>query len=121
MAAQIGEVTCLISKYWCVQAYTEDVARGILPSWTAIAQRRQAQQFTEEQRNWQLLRWDSCWRHSIIMCFSSLSWYNRSRTPAGQQVVSLWLCISCSFVIPLCLLLAALVRPKVSRGVLCLC
>ncbi|KAF6249723.1 Coproporphyrinogen III oxidase [Scenedesmus sp. NREL 46B-D3] len=39
-----------------VQAYTEDVARGILPSWTAIAQRRSSQQFTEEQRNWQLLR-----------------------------------------------------------------
>ncbi|WIA39602.1 hypothetical protein OEZ86_005686 [Tetradesmus obliquus] len=39
-----------------VQAYTEDVARGILPSWTAIAQRRRAQQFTEAQRNWQLLR-----------------------------------------------------------------
>jgi uncharacterized membrane protein YhdT len=52
-------VTCnllMVPHGWCVQAYTEDVARGILPSWTAIAQRRRAQQFTEEQRNWQLLR-----------------------------------------------------------------
>lgn len=39
-----------------VQAYVQDVALGILPSWRAIAQRRRAMAFTEEQRNWQLLR-----------------------------------------------------------------
>jgi coproporphyrinogen III oxidase len=33
-----------------------DVARGILPSWRVIAARRRAAAFTEQQRNWQLLR-----------------------------------------------------------------
>eukprot|EP00879_Flechtneria_rotunda_P026071 GHRR01027751.1.p2 GENE.GHRR01027751.1~~GHRR01027751.1.p2 ORF type:complete len:312 (+),score=127.87 GHRR01027751.1:1384-2319(+) len=39
-----------------VQAYVHDVAQGILPSWCAIAERRRVMQFTEAQRNWQLLR-----------------------------------------------------------------
>jgi hypothetical protein len=34
----------------------QDVARGILPSWTAIAQRRREMPFSDEQRKWQLLR-----------------------------------------------------------------
>jgi hypothetical protein len=38
------------------QAYVQDVARGILPSWRAIAQRRRAEAFTDAQRQWQLLR-----------------------------------------------------------------
>lgn len=34
----------------------QDVARGILPSWAAIAERRRQMPVTEEQRQWQLLR-----------------------------------------------------------------
>lgn len=40
-----------------VSVLIQDVARGILPSWTAIAQRRRQMPFSEEQRKWQLLRW----------------------------------------------------------------
>lgn len=36
--------------------FTRDVAAGILPSWRDIAQRRRAEPFTDEQRQWQLLR-----------------------------------------------------------------
>lgn len=39
----------------CVSC-AQDVARGILPSWTAIAERRRQMPFSEAQRQWQLLR-----------------------------------------------------------------
>jgi hypothetical protein len=38
------------------QAFVRDVGDNILPSWRAIAARRRALPFTEEQRQWQLLR-----------------------------------------------------------------
>lgn len=36
--------------------FVEAVGRGILPSWQGIAADRRRQPFTEEQRQWQLLR-----------------------------------------------------------------
>lgn len=61
--AAYGRMTSMYNhaaRFCCsVQAYVEDVGRGILPSWTAIAQQRSAMPYTEEQRNWQLLRCDS--------------------------------------------------------------
>lgn len=39
-----------------VQAFVQDVATGILPSWQNIAERRRQTPFTEQQRQWQLLR-----------------------------------------------------------------
>lgn len=45
------------SRFWLLLSLPwQDVARGILPSWTAIAQRRREMPFSEEQRKWQLLR-----------------------------------------------------------------
>jgi hypothetical protein len=38
------------------KAFVRDVGDNILPSWTAIAQRRRAEPFTDAQRQWQLLR-----------------------------------------------------------------
>lgn len=45
-----GEAAC-----WSVQ-FVREVAAGILPSWRDIARMRRAQPFSEEQRQWQLLR-----------------------------------------------------------------
>lgn len=39
-----------------VEQFTKDVGDGILPSWLSIVERRRDIKFTEEQRNWQLLR-----------------------------------------------------------------
>jgi coproporphyrinogen III oxidase len=36
--------------------FAQDVACGILPSWTAIAERRRQMPVAEAQRQWQLLR-----------------------------------------------------------------
>jgi coproporphyrinogen III oxidase len=36
--------------------FVRDVGHGILPSWAPIVEARRAQPFTEEQRQWQLLR-----------------------------------------------------------------
>ena len=36
--------------------FVKDVAAGFLPSWRDIAQRRRAEPFTDQQRQWQLLR-----------------------------------------------------------------
>jgi len=41
----------------CVRVqFVKDVAEGILPSWKDIATKRQAVTFTDQQRQWQLLR-----------------------------------------------------------------
>lgn len=36
--------------------FVRDVAEGILPSWEPIVERRRGREFTQEQRDWQLLR-----------------------------------------------------------------
>lgn len=40
----------------CQMACLQDVAQGIMPSWTGIVERRQREPYGEEQRQWQLLR-----------------------------------------------------------------
>lgn len=39
-----------------VESFVREVGDGILPSWRDIAQRRRSMAFTQEQRDWQLLR-----------------------------------------------------------------
>jgi coproporphyrinogen III oxidase len=60
-----------------VSAFVQDVARGILPSWTAIAQRRRQMPFSEEQRKWQLLRW------ALLDHWLIVDSYGSSGLPAG--------------------------------------
>lgn len=40
--------------------FVRDVGDGILPSWTPIVERRRGQQFSDAQRQWQLLRRGRC-------------------------------------------------------------
>lgn len=40
--------------------FVRDVGRGILPSWEPIVARRRGEAFTQEQRDWQLLRRGRC-------------------------------------------------------------
>ena len=40
----------------CFIQFVEDVAKGFLPSWRDIAIRRQALPFSDDERQWQLLR-----------------------------------------------------------------
>jgi coproporphyrinogen III oxidase len=39
-----------------VEQFVRDVGDGILPSWIPIVERRRGQQFSDAQRQWQLLR-----------------------------------------------------------------
>lgn len=50
-----GSALCTDTRRRCLQFVT-DVAEGILPSWSAIARKRQSMPFTDQQRQWQLLR-----------------------------------------------------------------
>lgn len=40
----------------CCLQFVKDIAEGFLPSWHDIAMKRQAMPFSDEQRQWQLLR-----------------------------------------------------------------
>lgn len=38
------------------QQFTKEVARGVVASWAPIVERRQREGYTDDQRQWQLLR-----------------------------------------------------------------
>lgn len=40
----------------CALQFVQDVAQGFIPSWRNIATERSAMEFTDKQRQWQLLR-----------------------------------------------------------------
>ena len=55
---QLDRPTCIAEcdHFLSVAQFVKDVAAGFLPSWRDIAQRRRAEPFTDQQRQWQLLR-----------------------------------------------------------------
>lgn len=48
--------------------FVRDVGDGILPSWIPIVERQRGQQFSDAQRQWQLLRRGRCGVHAELGC-----------------------------------------------------
>ena len=59
-----------VAGLWSALQFVRDVGRNILPSWRDIAARRRQHPFTEDQRQWQLLRRG---RHDCVETHSSMN------------------------------------------------
>ncbi len=69
----------LLHSLWLLQ-FVRDVGRGIVPSWQGIVERHKGQAFSQQQRDWQVLRRGRC-------VLAAVSWWPNSNAQPfqGQQ------------------------------------